>query len=271
MNPFTNRRSLLYTYITVILIVAVIYSLVLNNVDQLSVSLIAAHSLAISALSILFFLLLWNFYYYTVSKLSLKIVEVFLLILIGFIYAGLMLYSEHFLYYYAFPEQYLTYLSTIYIRALIYLLIYSIIALYYIFYVAIKKIDDTSTEILEEEILETIQNTPVSTIIEHVNVTTGKGIEVIRVGDIISLKANGDYVIVSTKDERWLKEQTMKYFETSLPPKEFVRIHRSHIVNISSISRIERIGDKKVVLLTNGDKIPVSATGDKALRIKLNL
>lgn len=124
---------------------------------------------------------------------------------------------------------------------------------------------------MQEDILETLQNTPSNTIIERVNINTPTGTEIIGVNEIISLKANGDYVMISTQNGRWIKEQTMKYFESSLPPKDFVRIHRSHIINIAAISRIERTGEKKMVLLTNGEKLPVSATGDKALRIKLGL
>jgi len=63
----------------------------------------------------------------------------------------------------------------------------------------------------------------------------------------------------------------MKSYEAQLPPDKFVRVHRSYIVNISKISKIERYGQKQLLQLTSGECLRISANGYKALREKLNL
>ncbi|MDR1198319.1 MAG: LytTR family transcriptional regulator DNA-binding domain-containing protein [Prevotellaceae bacterium] len=107
--------------------------------------------------------------------------------------------------------------------------------------------------------------------LEHIAVKSGQRIHLIIVSDIIYLQAFGDYVNVFADSGKYLKEQTMKYFETNLP-QQFVRIHRSYIVNIKSVLRIERY-EKQSQLLTlkNGYQIKISSTGYKLLKQKLNL
>ncbi len=108
-------------------------------------------------------------------------------------------------------------------------------------------------------------------IIERITVKGGQKIKVIPTADIEYLQADGDYVSVVTCEGRWLKEQTMKYFEEHLPADRFIRIHRSYIVNMSKISRIERYGNLYQVVVRDGEKIKVSATGYKLLKERLKL
>jgi two-component system LytT family response regulator len=64
-----------------------------------------------------------------------------------------------------------------------------------------------------------------------------------------------------------MKQQTMKFYEEILPKSDFVRIHRSYIVNVSEINRIEPYGkDNHVAILQSGTKLPVSRAGYKQLR-----
>jgi two-component system LytT family response regulator len=68
-----------------------------------------------------------------------------------------------------------------------------------------------------------------------------------------------------------LKQQTMKFFEDKLPKSDFARIHRSYIVRVEEIKRIEPYGkDKYIAILQSGDKLPVSRTGYQKLREDLN-
>ncbi len=110
------------------------------------------------------------------------------------------------------------------------------------------------------------------TTIERFAIKSGAKIHVVPVAEIIYLLADGDYVQVVTEKGKFLKEQTMKYFETHLPENEFIRVHRSHIVNVAFISRIE-LHEKQNQQLTlkNGHKIKVSQQGYKMLRQKLKL
>lgn len=108
-------------------------------------------------------------------------------------------------------------------------------------------------------------------ILERITIKNGKKIKVIRVGEIEYLQAAGDYVAIVTDEGRWLKEQTMKHFEEYLPAEEFARIHRSYIVNIARIVRLERYGNQYQVTLSSGENIKVSAAGYKTLKERLSL
>ncbi len=110
-------------------------------------------------------------------------------------------------------------------------------------------------------------NEPEDGFLERVVVRKGNRIEVILKEDILYLEAQDDYVMIHARQGNFLKEQTMKYFETHLPPTEFIRIHRSYIVNISEIQSVELYAkDVHLVMLKNGEKIKTSAEGYKRLR-----
>jgi two-component system LytT family response regulator len=92
-------------------------------------------------------------------------------------------------------------------------------------------------------------------------------IQVISTNDIIYLEAEDDYVMIHTNEGRYLKQQTMKYFEQHLDNQQFVRVHRSFIVNISRIERIEPYEKSNFVLILNdGFKVPVSRSGMQLLK-----
>jgi two-component system LytT family response regulator len=97
-------------------------------------------------------------------------------------------------------------------------------------------------------------------------------VSVIPIEDIVYLEAEGDYVMIHTKDARHLKEKTMKYFENHLDPSQFIRIHRSYIVNAKFIDRIEYYDKENYAVLTkNGDKLKASTSGYKLLKQALNM
>jgi len=103
-------------------------------------------------------------------------------------------------------------------------------------------------------------------------VKSGTKIHVVLVTEIICLVADGDYVQVITAQGKYLKEQTMKYFESNLSDNQFVRVHRSCIVNVEAISRIELYEKQnQQLMLKNGYKVKVSQNGYKMLREKLKL
>lgn len=101
---------------------------------------------------------------------------------------------------------------------------------------------------------------------------TGTKIFVLPIEQIHFIEADGDYVKVHIKDSFYLKEKTMKYFETNLPQNEFIRIHRSYIVNISEIQRIEQYDkENHAVVLKSGNVLKTSTAGYKALKQVLSL
>ncbi|MGB8492063.1 MAG: LytTR family transcriptional regulator DNA-binding domain-containing protein, partial [Bacteroidales bacterium] len=101
---------------------------------------------------------------------------------------------------------------------------------------------------------------PVSRIV----VRKGNAINLIPVEQIRYVEAQDDYVMIYHAAGKALKQQTMKSCEDSLPKTDFVRIHRSYIVKVEEIKRIEPYGkDNHVAILQSGDKLPVSRAGYK--------
>jgi DNA-binding LytR/AlgR family response regulator len=108
--------------------------------------------------------------------------------------------------------------------------------------------------------------------IERVVVKTGQKIDVITIPEIVYFQAEGDYVRIFTDTNRFLKEDTIKYYQTHLPETEFVRVHRSYLVNVTKILRIELYGKQNhLLMLSNGDKLKISTSGYKRLREVLGL
>ena len=124
----------------------------------------------------------------------------------------------------------------------------------------------------EEDVLTTPEAAVETERLERISVKMGQRIEIIPVCDIFFLQSDGDYVQIVSRQGKYLKEQTMKYFEQRLPAECFTRVHRSYIVNVGSISRIELYGKQnQLITMKNGEQIKVSAAGYKALRMALNL
>lgn len=110
---------------------------------------------------------------------------------------------------------------------------------------------------------------PVSPV-SRVVVRKGNAINLIPVDQIRFVEAQDDYVMIHHSGGKALKQQTMKYYEDNLPGTDFVRIHRSYIVRVQEINRIEPYGkDTHVALLKSGDKLPVSRSGYQLLREEL--
>ena len=108
--------------------------------------------------------------------------------------------------------------------------------------------------------------------IERIALKTGQKIHVILISDIVYIQSDGDYVQLITENGKYIKEETMKYFEANLHPQKFVRIHRSYIVNVEKIARIELFEkNSQMLMLKNGHQIKASTTGYKMLREVLNL
>jgi DNA-binding LytR/AlgR family response regulator len=109
-------------------------------------------------------------------------------------------------------------------------------------------------------------------LLETVAVKTGNKLYIIPVSEIVCFQSYGDYVNIMTLHGTYLKEKTLKYFEEHLPDEQFVRVHRSYIVNLRAINVIERSGrDQYSLLLSNKEKIKATLEGYKKLQMALNL
>ncbi|WP_285009065.1 LytR/AlgR family response regulator transcription factor [Pedobacter faecalis] len=97
-------------------------------------------------------------------------------------------------------------------------------------------------------------------------------IKIIAVSDIHYLEADDDYVKLSTVEGVFHKNKTMSFFERTLDPCQFIRIHRSYIINLSQVTRIElKEKDSYIVLLKSDIWLPVSKTGYVKLKAALGM
>jgi two-component system LytT family response regulator len=107
---------------------------------------------------------------------------------------------------------------------------------------------------------------------QRVVVKTGGKIKIIPTDHIHYLEAADDYVKIHTQEGGFLKNKTMAYFEKVLDTNLFVRIHRSYMVNIQQITRIDPYEkENHLAILKSGTKIPVSKTGYGKLKSVLGL
>ncbi|HMG67067.1 MAG TPA: response regulator, partial [Chitinophagaceae bacterium] len=110
------------------------------------------------------------------------------------------------------------------------------------------------------ELLETASQSPAQSL--RIVVKTGSKIKIIPVHDVYYLEAADDYVKVFTQEGSFLKNKTMSHFEKTLDPQQFVRSHRSYIVNVQQITRIDPYEkDNHIAILKSGGRVPVSRNG----------
>ncbi|MCI1682662.1 MAG: LytTR family transcriptional regulator DNA-binding domain-containing protein [Bacteroides sp.] len=238
------------------------------------------HATAFNALSdgflsaVLFFIvsaLLWNVYTYSIPD-SLDIYQRFLLQILYCLIALLFIAGlETLAVYLFFPDYLQSFALTLPSRLFALLMLYCVVHLY------CQKNKQSEEELEEEEVEEEgCESLPEETeavheVLERITVKVGQKIKVIPVDELIYLKADDDYVSIVTADGHWLKNGTMKEYELCLPADKFARVHRSYIVNIAKIVRIERYGQKQLLQLSSGESLKISVAGYKILREKLNL
>jgi len=138
---------------------------------------------------------------------------------------------------------------------------------------AIKKWMDQKGNTQKEstqELLETASQSPSQN--QRIVIKDGSKIKIIPVQDVYYLEAADDYVKIHTKEGYFLKNKTMAHFENTLDPQLFARSHRSYIVNVQQITRIDPYEkDNHVAVLRSGVKVPVSRSGYGKLRTVLGL
>jgi two-component system, LytTR family, response regulator len=102
---------------------------------------------------------------------------------------------------------------------------------------------------------------------ERVVVKDGTRVQIIPVAKLDYAEAQDDYLALASQGKKYLKQQTMASLEASLDPKSFVRVHRSYLVNVDRIARLEPYGkDTHVLILSDGARLPVSRAGHARLK-----
>jgi two-component system LytT family response regulator len=120
--------------------------------------------------------------------------------------------------------------------------------------------------------IDKLTEIPEDDIIERVVVKDKNKIHIIPTEQIRYVESLDDYVMIYTKERRFIKQKTMKFFENHLNPKEFIRIHRSYIVKVEEIAEIQQYEKESHIVILKNDhtKLKVSKTGYKNLKEVLN-
>ncbi|MGE0455091.1 MAG: protein kinase [Vicinamibacteria bacterium] len=108
---------------------------------------------------------------------------------------------------------------------------------------------------------------PESAHAERILVREGARVHVIPADKLDYAQAQDDYVSLHSGGRELLKEQTLAELERSLDPARFVRIHRSYLLNLERLAKLELYAkDSRVAILNDGTKLPVSRAGYSRLR-----
>lgn len=100
----------------------------------------------------------------------------------------------------------------------------------------------------------------------------GSSIKIIPIQDVMYLEAYDDYVKVHTAEKTHLKKKTLTYYEKTLDRRQFVRIHRSYILNLNELTGIEPFEKNSYrAVLKNGERIPISRTAYGPLKESLGV
>lgn len=108
---------------------------------------------------------------------------------------------------------------------------------------------------------------PAGPAVARVLVRDGDGMQVLAVGDITYVEAQADYVAFHANGRDHLKNQRISELEAQLDPRQFVRVHRSFIINLAALQGLEKTdSDAYAARMKDGKRIPVSRSGYERLR-----
>jgi len=137
---------------------------------------------------------------------------------------------------------------------------------------AIRKFLDRPLPALNKtsDLLDTMAQSPLQN--NRIVVKTGSKVKIIPLHEIQYLEADDDFVKIITSEGSYLKNKTLSFYEQTLDPQQFVRVHRSYILHIGQITKIEPYQkETHMAILRNGQQIPISKTGYSKLKSILGL
>jgi two-component system LytT family response regulator len=139
---------------------------------------------------------------------------------------------------------------------------------------AIEKFLNQTTRVIQQQNTQALlqSGVEINATLNRIVVRTAGKIKIIPLPEILYLEASDDYVKIHTKEGIFLKNKTMGFFEKSLDPEVFVRTHRSYIVNIQEITRLDPYEkENHVAILKSGTKVPISKNGYTKLKAILGI
>lgn len=264
-NPFLNSIQLRILFLSIWVIIIITQIFLLQYFILFYPDIAICDSLITNTLHSFCILLVWYpiRYYRNTFNIPLFLLFHLLLLLLSFsIWLGLgylitrLCVSEPFAYQNFF-------LNVLGLRIFSASLIYIIFTLTYYLFMARDELKERQRKI--DNLTDEPQVIPLEKL-SRISVKKRNTIHFIPVNQIHYIEANGDYVFIYTEGERYLKDKTMKYWEANLPNELFVRIHRSFIVNVGQIERVE-LYEKETykIHLKNGNTLRASANGYKKL------
>lgn len=106
--------------------------------------------------------------------------------------------------------------------------------------------------------------------VDRILVRDGHKVHIVAVERLDYVQAQDDYVMLHAGGRALLKEQPLASLEAQLDPARFVRIHRSYLINLACLERVElEAKDRRVVVLRSGVRLPVSRSGHQRLSERL--
>jgi two-component system LytT family response regulator len=107
--------------------------------------------------------------------------------------------------------------------------------------------------------------------LERIVVRDGARVHIIPVAKLDYAEAQDDYVLLAAAGKTYLKQQTISNLEACLDPRQFIRIHRSYIVNVERVAKMEPYSkDSRIAVLHDGKQLPVSRAGYQRLTALLD-
>lgn len=104
-------------------------------------------------------------------------------------------------------------------------------------------------------------------LVDRIVVKDGPKVTLVPLDQLDFVRAQDDYVELRTGGKSLLKQQTLASLETQLPPERFIRIHRSFLLNLDRLARVESDGkDSREAVLRDGTRLPISKSGYARLR-----
>jgi len=125
------------------------------------------------------------------------------------------------------------------------------------------------TQLLSPALHETIKQPEERT---RIVVREGGNIRIVPVNEIHYMEAYDDYVKIFTGKEMLLKKKTMNFYEQTLDANQFVRVHRSYMIQLNQLTKLEPAEkDMYEAVLKSGARIPLSKSGYAKLKAALGI
>ena len=107
--------------------------------------------------------------------------------------------------------------------------------------------------------------------LERIVVRDGTRVTLIPAAKLDYAEAQDDYVALASQGKKHLKQQTISSLEACLDPSRFIRVHRSYVVNLERVVKIEPYGkDSRLAILSDGARLPISRAGYARLKALLD-